>query len=71
MCSCVVLTDRAVEDMIPVSRISSLSKDRDDRIPRHIDPDSVFEFHVKKNGSLVSRTWCLSAKRENIIFITL
>ena len=73
MCSCVVLTDRAVEDTIPVSRISSLSKDRDDRIPRHIEPDSVFELrHVKKNGSLVSRTWCLSAKRENIpFFITL
>jgi hypothetical protein len=58
MCSCVVLTDRAVEDTIPVSLISSLSKDRDDRIPRHIEPDSVFELrHVKKNGSLVSRTW--------------
>ena len=57
MCSCVVLTDRAVEDTIPVSRISSLGKDRDDRIPRHIEPDSVFELrHVKKNGSLVSRT---------------
>ena len=58
MCSCVVLTDRAVEDTIPVSLISSLSKDRDDRIPRHIEPDSVFELrHAKKNGSLVSRTW--------------
>jgi len=43
-----VLTDRSVEDVVPISRISSLGTDRDDRIPKHISPENVFELPKQK-----------------------